>query len=126
MRADVLQPFVGRAEALAAQRCRVGRFGGGGGGRRRLHLAVGNHPAASVRAGHGRVERGHGRGGHQRRQVPLVVALYATGGTRAGHGHHRMTSGGERQRGRGHHMLLLFAPEIRQPESTARRPGMCA
>jgi len=106
--ADVLQEFVGRAEALAAQRRRGGRFGGGR--RRRLHVAAaGYHPAASVRAGDGGVKRRHGRGGHQRGQVPLVVALHATGRTGAGRGHHRMVLGGESQRGRGRGVLLLLA-----------------
>jgi len=108
--ADVLQEFVGRAEALAAQRRHGGRFGGGRGRRRRLHVAgAGYHPAASVRAGDGGVKRRHGRGGHQRGQVPLVVALHATGRTGAGRGHHRMVLGGERQRGRGRGVLLLLA-----------------
>lgn len=108
--ADVLQEFVGRAEALAAQRRHGGRFGGGGRGwRRRLHVsAAGYHPAARVGAGDGGVERGHGSGGHQRGQVPLVVALHATGRTGAGRGHHRVILGGERQRGRGRGVVLLL------------------
>jgi len=108
--ADVLQEFVGRAEALAAQRRHGGRFGGRRGRRRRLHVAAGGyHPAARVRAGHGRVKRRHGRCGHQRGQVPLVVALHATGRTGAGRGHHRMVLGGESQGGRGGGVLLLLA-----------------
>jgi len=109
VRADVLQQFVGRAEALATQRRAGGHFGTSGGGRRRLHVAARNYPAAGVRAGHGSVECGHGSGGHKRRQVSLVVALYATGWTSTGRSHHRMVLCGKRQRGRGCRVLLLLA-----------------
>jgi len=87
------------------------------------HVAAGNHPAARMRAGHGRVERGHGRSGHQRGQVPLVVALYITSGTRAGRSHHRMILGSERQSGRGQRYGSQHprgAGQVRVPEGGQR------